>query len=182
MGTDHLTQLRTALKVVLFCTEARITLLSAILEGFSDLRFMRKPFARLKFLPWRSLFQAAFVAVVLLALPVDILLQVANRYSDQFPVLESIVRLLMSPFVSLIIGLGLPVGLGALAVYVLERIDRSSISTGSLWGLVLCVALTFILEKWLLFGAPGFSMTVLVLIAVGVFWKGRPYWHSYRRW
>ncbi|PSB27777.1 peptide chain release factor 1 [Stenomitos frigidus] len=143
---------------------------------------MRKPFARLKFLPWRSLFQAAFVAVVLLALPVDILLQVASRYGNQSPALESMVSLLMSPSMALIIGLGLPVGLGALAVFALERIDRSSISTGSLWGLVLCVALVFLLEKWLLFGSPGFSMTVLALIAVGVFWKGRPYWHSYRRW
>ena len=143
---------------------------------------MRKPFARLKFLPWRSLLQAAFVAVVLLALPVDSLLQVASRYSDQSPALESMVRLLMSPLPSLIIGLGLPVGLGALAVYLLERLDRSSISTGSLWGLVLCIAIVFLLEKWLLFGAPGFSMTLLALIAVGVFWKGKPYWHSYRRW
>lgn len=140
---------------------------------------MRKPFARLKFLPWRSLFQAAFVAVVLLALPVDVLFLFANRYGDSSPALES---LLMSPLISLIISLGLPVGLGALAVYALERVDRSSISTGSLWCLVLCVALLFLLEKWLMFGSPGFSMTELALITVGVFWKGRPYWRSYRRW
>ncbi|XHX77243.1 MAG: hypothetical protein RBJ76_22805 [Stenomitos frigidus ULC029] len=143
---------------------------------------MRKPLDRLKFLPWRSLFQAAFVAVVLLALPVDVLLLLASRYSDQSPSLESLLSLLMSPLMSLIIGLGLPIALGALAVYVLERIDRSSISTGSLWGLVLCVFLLLLLEKVLLLGAPGFSMTVLALIAVGTFWKGRSHWHSYRRW
>ena len=143
---------------------------------------MRKPLARLKFLPWRSLFQAAFVAVVLLALPVDVLLLLASRYGDQSPTLGSLLSLLMSPLFSLIISLGLPIGLGALAVYVLERIDRSSISTGSLWALVLCVVLLLLLEKVLLLGAPGFSMTVLALIAVGVFWKGRSHWRSYRRW
>ena len=143
---------------------------------------MRKPLARLKFLPWRSLFQAAFVAVVLLALPVDVLLLLASRYSAQSAALESLLSLLMSPLFSLIISLGLPIGLGALAVYVLERIDRSSISTGNLWALVLCVVLLLLLEKVLLLGAPGFSMTVLALIAVGVFWKGRSHWRSYRRW
>jgi hypothetical protein len=143
---------------------------------------MRKPFARLKFLPWRSLFQAALMAVLLLALPIDLLLQLASRYSNQSPVLASLLPLLFSPLPSLVIGLSLPVGLGALAVYILERIDRSSISAGSLWGLVLCVTLVSLLEKWLILGSPGFSMTVLALIAVGVFWKGRPYWHSYRRW
>jgi hypothetical protein len=143
---------------------------------------MRKPLARLKFLPWRSLFQAAFVAVVLLALPVDVLLLLASRYSDQSPALESLLSLLLSPLFSLTISLGLPIGLGALAVYVLERIDRSSISTDSLWALVLCVVLLLLLEKVLLLGAPGFSMTVLALIAVGVFWKGRSHWRSYRRW
>ena len=143
---------------------------------------MRKPLARLKFLPCRSLFQAAFVAVVLLALPVDVLLLLASRYSDQSPVLESLLSLLLSPLFSLTISLGLPIGLGALAVYVLERIDPSSISTGSLWALVLCVVLLLLLEKVLLLGAPGFSMTVLALIAVGVFWKGRSHWRSYRRW
>ncbi len=143
---------------------------------------MRKPLDRLKLLPWRSLFQAAFVAVVLLALPVDVLLLLASRYSAQSPAFESLLNLLLSPLFALIISLGLPIGLGALAVYVLERIDRSSISTGSLWGLVLCVFLLLLLEKVLLLGAPGFSMTVLALIAVGVFWKGRSHWRSYRRW
>jgi hypothetical protein len=143
---------------------------------------MRRPFARLKFLPWRSLFQAAFVAVVLLALPVDLLLLLASRYASQSPALESLLSLLLSPLFSLVISLGLPIGLGALAVYVLERIDRSSISTESLWGLVLCVVLLLLLEKWLILGAPGFSLTALALIAVGVFWKGRSHWRSYRRW
>ncbi|MBD2035143.1 peptide chain release factor 1 [Leptolyngbya sp. FACHB-321] len=143
---------------------------------------MRKPLDRLKLLPWRSLFQAALMAVVLLALPVDVLLLLASRYAAQSPALESLLSLLLSPLLSLIISLGLPIGLGALAVYVLERIDRSSISTGSLWGLVLCVFLLLLLEKGIILGAPGFSMTVLALIAVGVFWKGRSHWRSYRRW
>ena len=80
---------------------------------------MRKPLARLKFLPWRSLFQAAFVAIVLLALPIDVLLLLASRYGAQSPALESLLSLLLSPLFSLIISLGVPICLGALAVYVL---------------------------------------------------------------
>lgn len=143
---------------------------------------MRKPLARLKFLPWRSLFQAAFFAVLLLALPIDLLLRLAVRHGDQSPVLESLLTTVLSPLPSLVLSLGIPVGLGALAVYVLERVDRSSITAGSLWGLVLCVVLVLLVEQWLVSGSPGFSMTELVLIAVGVFWKGRPHWRSYSRW
>lgn len=143
---------------------------------------MRKPFDRLKLLPWRSLFQAAVITILLLELPIDGLLQLAIRYREQSLILANLASTLTSPLVALVLGLGLPVALGAFAVYVLERIDRFSISTGSLWGLVLCVLLVLLLEQWLLFGAPGFTMTELALIAVGVFWKGRPYWQSYRRW
>jgi hypothetical protein len=143
---------------------------------------MRKLFDRLKLLPWQSLFQAAVLTILLLELPIDGLLQLAIRYHDQSPILTNLVGILTLPIVSLVLSLGLPVALGAFAVYVLERIDRFSMNTGSLWGLVLCVALVLALEQWLLFGAPGFTMTELVLIAVGVFWKGRPYWQSYRRW
>ncbi len=120
--------------------------------------------------------------MLLLALPIDLLLRLAVRYGNQSPVLESLLTVLLSPLPSLVLSLGIPVGLGALAVYVLERVDRSSITTGSLWGLVLCVVLVLLLEQWLISGSPGFSMTELVLITVGVFWKGRPYWRSYSRW
>lgn len=143
---------------------------------------MRKPLDRLKLLPWRSLFQAAVIAILLLMVPIDGLLQLAVRYRDQSPILESLVGVITSPLISLVLSLGIPVLLGAFAVCVLERVDRISISTGSLWALVLCVVLVLLLEQWLLFGSPGFTMTELVLIAVGVFWKGRPYWRSYRRW
>lgn len=143
---------------------------------------MRKPFDRLKLLPWRSLVQAAVLAILLLILPIDGLIQLAVRNRDQSPMLQSLVGVLMSPLMALVLSLGIPVVLGAFAVYVLERVDRLSISIGSLWGLVLCVVLVLLVEQWLLFGSPGFTMTELVLIAVGVFWKGRPYWRSYRRW
>lgn len=128
------------------------------------------------------MFQASLLSVALLALPIDLLLRLAVRYGDQSPVLESLLTVLLSPLPSLVLSLGIPVGLGALAVYILERVDRSSITAGSLWGLVLCVALMLLVEQWLISGSPGFGMTELVLIAVGVFWKGRPHWRSYSRW
>lgn len=132
---------------------------------------MRKLFDRLKLQPWRSLVQAAALTVLLLELPIDGLLQLVIRYHEQSPILANLAGILAVP---LVLGLGLPVALGAFAVYVLERVDRFSISTGSLWYLVLCVALVLSLEQWLLFGAPGFTMTELVLIAVGSFGKAAP--------
>ncbi len=143
---------------------------------------MRKPLDRLKFLPWRSLFSAAALAVLVLALPVDLLLQSALHYREQVPTLAKFLPILQSPLFALIIGLGIPVGLGALAVYGFERIDRVSINTSSLWALVLCLVLVRLVERGIVFSAIGASMVELVLIAVGVFWKGRPYWHSYRQW
>ena len=70
------------------------------------------------------------------------------------------------------------VGVGALAVYLLERLDRLSINTASLWTLVLCLALLLFLKSLLL---PTVLVDVnneiqLVGIVIGVFWKSRPYW------
>ncbi len=142
-----------------------------------NMQCMNKPFARLKLLPWRSLLQAAFLAVLLVALPIDLLLQLVARADEPSPVLEHLL-----PIVLLVMSLGLPIGIGALAVYWFERLDRISINTSSLWALVPCLALVLLLEKWLLFKSISFSMTTLVLLAVGVFWKGRSYWRSYQRW
>lgn len=130
---------------------------------------MRDPLSRLKQLPWRSLIQAALLAVLLLEVPIIWLLS-----------LEAF-HLLSNSVVGILVNLGILIGIGAIAVWFLERIDRASIQTGSLWALVFCLELIRI-PVYLLLGAISFSLTSLALTAVGVFWAGRRYWQSFKRW
>ncbi|MBD2020687.1 peptide chain release factor 1 [Leptolyngbya sp. FACHB-36] len=141
---------------------------------------MRNPLSRLKYLPWRSLFLAGGLSVLLLAVPIDVLLSLVVQLRDSATA-QLVMTLLTSPL-GIIITFAIPVGLGALAVLLLERLDRSSISTGSLWGLVLCLLIARLLETALFYGAIQISELELVGIVLGVFWKGRPYWRSFKRW
>jgi len=72
------------------------------------------------------------------------------------------------------------IGLGALAVYLLERqCTQVSINSSNLWALVPCLLLTLWLKSLLpldSFGLLSLSESVLIGIIVGIFWKGRPYW------
>jgi CHASE2 domain-containing sensor protein len=71
------------------------------------------------------------------------------------------------------------IGVGALAVYLLERFyQQVIINTASLWALVLCLAL-FLFLKSLVPLMPilvNFEQIQLIGIILGIFWKGRPYW------
>jgi uncharacterized membrane protein len=70
------------------------------------------------------------------------------------------------------------VGIGALAVYLLEKFYRLSVNTAVLWALVLCLAVCLVVKS--LLPIPDvlvkFNEIQLMGIAIGVFWKGRPYW------
>lgn len=118
--------------------------------------------------------------MLLLAVPIDVLLSLVVQLRDSATA-QLVMTLLTSPL-GLIITFAIPLGLGALAVLLLERLDRSSISTGSLWGLVLCVLVARLLETALFYGALQISELELVGIVLGVFWKGRLYWRSLKRW
>lgn len=140
---------------------------------------MGNPLSRLKYLPWRSLFLAGGLAVLLLIVPIESLLQQLAQSGSESS--QWVITLLNSPL-GVIIGLAIPVGLGALAVFLLERLDRTSISTGSLWGLVLCTLLARIVQTLIFYREVQTNELELVGIVLGVFWKGRPYWKSFRRW
>ena len=86
--------------------------------------------------------------------------------------------LLSSPIAAIVTAIDFLVGIGALAVYLLEKFYRLSINTAVLWALVLCLAVCLIIKS--LLPIPDvlvkFNEIQLMGIAIGVFWKGRPYW------
>lgn len=136
---------------------------------------MTDPLRRLKFLPWRSLFQvSALVAVIVLVL--EFLLALGYTQSV---VISQILSILFAPSFRLLMTFAIAVGVGALAVYLLERLHQQVIiNTASLWALVLCLVLVLLLKS--LLPLPSFLVSMdemqLVGIILGVFWKGRPYW------
>lgn len=94
----------------------------------------------------------------------------------------AIVQLLTPPFKSILV-LTVAVGIGALAVAILERWFRRIVITNSiLWALVPCL----LFGLWLRSLLPATAFPQLLTsnvdftwamgIIIGLFWKGKPYW------
>ncbi|MBM0740450.1 peptide chain release factor 1 [Phormidium sp. CLA17] len=137
------------------------------------------PIEQFKRLPWRSLTQAAIIVVLVVTL-----LEFGIAFGLQFPEVNAALRLLFNPPLGLLTECAIAFGLGMLAVIALERMDRSNIRAGSLWGLVLCVVVAFLIKGWLPIGNALFRVEQLQLggLLVGIFWQGRPYWRSFKQW
>jgi len=136
---------------------------------------MTDPLRRLKFLPWRSLIQvSALITIIVIVLE----FLIALGYT-QSPIVGSVLNILYRPPLGLLLPLITAFGIGALAVYLVERLyQQVSINTGCLWALILCLALLLTLKSLLPLPAivVKFDQIQLVGMIVGVFWKGRPYW------
>ena len=136
---------------------------------------MRDPLRRLKFLPWRSLLQVSALTN-LIVLILDFLIGVEYQRS---PVVRQVLNSLYTPPLGIITTLAVAVGVGALAVYLLERFyPQVRLEANTLWALVPCLAL-LLLVKSLLPVQPilvNLDQTQLMGILVGIFWQGRPYW------
>ncbi len=137
---------------------------------------MNDPLRRLKFLPWIPLLQISLISV-LIVIALDVLL---TRTVTAVPVILNLLsKLLLSP-IGILIGLAIPVGIGALSVAILERwFQQVIITNATLWALVPCVALWLFLKSLVPFPTalvPDISIVSLVGVVLGVFWKGRPYW------
>jgi hypothetical protein len=135
---------------------------------------MGNPLQRLKYLPWRSLFLlSSLIAVIVTA--IDFLVVIGYNYS---PVIQRTLTLLYTPPMGTLVDFAFVVGIGALAVYLLENFYRLSVNTAVLWALVLCLAVCLVIKS--LLPLPDvlvkFNEIQLMGIAIGVFWKGRPYW------
>ena len=128
---------------------------------------------RLKILPWREMLQIAAL-VNLTVLGIELFL----AWGTKIPAISNALRLLYSSSLGILVPVAIAVGMGALAVYFLEYWQQQFLlNQTNLWLLVFCLFLGVFLKSLLL--PPFFislSQATLIGIAVGVFWKGRPYW------
>lgn len=136
---------------------------------------MSNPLRQLKFLPWLSLFQVAALAVFL-AFVTDVLLAVAYF---RIAALQSMLDAALAPPMGMLVALAIAAVVGALAVYLLERLQPNIlINAGMLWALVLCVMVVLVIKSLLPLPAflVGADDTALMGVVVGIFWKGHAYW------
>ncbi|HAT12847.1 MAG: peptide chain release factor 1 [Microcoleus sp.] len=130
---------------------------------------------RFKLLPWREMLQiSALVNSIVVGL--ELFLAWGFIQSQLF---RNVLKLLFGSSLGMLIPFAIAVGMGALAVYFLEYWQQQFLLNRiSLWFLVFCILLGLLLKSFL--PIPPFlaslSETALIGVAVGVFWKGRPYW------
>lgn len=128
---------------------------------------------RLKILPWREMLQIAAL-VNLTVLGIELFL----AWGTKIPAISNALRLLYSSSLGILVPVAIAIGMGSLAVYLLEYWQQQfMLNQTNLWLLVFCLFLGVFLKSLLL--PPFFislSEATLIGIAVGVFWKGRPYW------
>ncbi|HTL89285.1 MAG TPA: hypothetical protein VL134_07780 [Leptolyngbya sp.] len=139
---------------------------------------MFDPLRRLKYLPWTELLQVALITIVFMIVIDWLFFQLARIPA----LLPTIAQLFNSPF-SFLIAFGVAVGVGALAVAIIERWFRQIVLTdASLWALIPCIALWLWLRSFLpetVFPqllTPPLGFESIMGVIVGVFWKGKPYW------
>lgn len=133
---------------------------------------MRDPLWRLKRLPWSILLQDASFTV-LIATALDNLLIVLLTLSGGFAIATL-------PLIGMLLPFAAAVGIGALAVVIMERFYRNILlDTAVLWALVPCIALVLLLKD-LIPQIPAFlvslSYTQLIGIILGIFFKGKRHW------
>jgi hypothetical protein len=139
---------------------------------------MNDPIRRLKYLPWVSLLQVAALTVFF-AFVLDTLLAIGFT---QVAILQTALLAILSPPWGMLLALAVALAVGALAVYLLERLHPEIIINGGiLWALVACVMLMLLLKSLLpmLTFLVSSDYTAFMGVLVGIFWKGRRYW---RRW
>lgn len=135
---------------------------------------MTDPLRRLQHLPWRSLLQVSGLTIVIVFV-LEFFLSLGYKHSL---LIERTLSLLLAPPLGIVILFAAAIGVGALAVYLLDRFfPEVFINTASLWALVPCLALFLVLKSLLpIQGLVNLTYPQLIAIVVGVFWKGRPYW------
>lgn len=130
---------------------------------------------RFKLLPWREMLQISAL-VNCIAVGLELFLTWGFTQSRVF---RNVLTLLFGSPLGILIPVAVAIGMGALAVYFLEYWQQQFLlNRVSLWVLVLCLLLGLVLKSFLPLPAflASLSETALIGIAIGVFWKGRPYW------
>lgn len=141
---------------------------------------------QLKYIPWRSLFIVAGITFAITTAIELLLWLLFNQLAQgtQSDITRTLVFARYLFFLIFLVGSASGVGIGALAVFLLETIDkRVFITANVLWALILCLMIGLAIRVYIpipninipviLVGANTISLTGIVL---GVFWKGKRYW------
>ena len=142
---------------------------------------MANPLRQLKYLPWTSLIivsSMTLIIVTTLELVLGLTYDQLNEVT-QFIIVRILAATLYSPLLSLFTIGAIGVGIGALAVFLLETLKKQVfINAGVLWSLILCLIVGLIIRSYI--PIPAFLTNVnqlqLVGLILGVFWKGKRYW------
>jgi len=135
---------------------------------------MRRSLSHLKYLPWRSLVQVSLITIgVIASLEVGLI-----WLASQSPLVRQLFQILYTPPLGLFVSFAIAFAVGALAVLLQERLKHTGITSGSLWALVLCLAIALVLKQLLPLPPILLSLNYpqFIGMVLGVFWKGRPYW------
>jgi hypothetical protein len=129
-----------------------------------------------KQLPWRSLFLAAILAVIIVKAFDYVVAQSLSILSPD----ATILKLLVTPAGGLLLfGCG-GLAIGGFGVLCLERFGNVRlIHSNTLWALILCLLVSLWFLSQLPVGGLGFvafSEAHLVGVIIGVFWRGQDYW------
>lgn len=97
----------------------------------------------------------------------------------RFTIVRILAATLYSPILSLFTIGAISVGIGALAVFLLETVEKQVfINSGVLWALILCLIIGLIIRSYVPIPAllTDVDQMQLIGIILGVFWKGKRYW------
>lgn len=134
---------------------------------------------RFKKLPWLSLLQSVALTYLILAIT-DILIIWGIPKSQA---LQKMMGILYFPSSELLVLFGVGLGMGALAIYLIEiNPSKVFINITSLWVLFLCLVVALfiiygsILTPVIVSTSSCGSNPTIIGILMGLFWKGRNYW------
>ncbi|MGL5510774.1 MAG: peptide chain release factor 1 [Microcoleaceae cyanobacterium] len=134
---------------------------------------------RIQRLPWLEI-----SLVSLISLLIVIILELSLIFSVTYFVgIRDILTLVFfSRTFATIIPVATAVGMGALSVYLLEWWGKKwLLNTSTLWALIFSLLIGLLIKSFLPLPALLISLSQpsLIGIAIGVFWKGRPYWKNH---
>ncbi|MBW4662920.1 MAG: peptide chain release factor 1 [Chroococcus sp. CMT-3BRIN-NPC107] len=142
---------------------------------------MSNPLRQLKYLPWRSLLIIAGMTFVIVTTVEWLLWLTYNQLDEgtQLAIVNLLAATLYSPLLSLFTVGAIGAGIGALAVFLLERLEkRIFINAGILWALILCLIIGLVIRNYIPMPAlfTGIDQLQLIGMILGVFWQGKRYW------
>ncbi len=142
---------------------------------------MTNPLRQLKYLPWTSLIIIAGMTFVIVTTVELVLWQTYSQLDEntQFTIIKILAATLYSPLLSLFTIGAIGAGIGAGAVFLLEKLEKQVLITaGVLWSLILCLIIGLIIRSYIPTPALLTDVNQLQLIGIvlGVFWKGKRYW------